>query len=391
MTSMASTSVPETMRAARLHGRGDLRVETVPVPRPAAGEVLLRTGAVGLCGTDASEYAHGPRMMPVTERNAVTGHHGPMTIGHEFSGWVVDVGAGVDPGLRGRLVASCGAMSCGSCWQCRRGMTNLCTTYAAVGLHRDGAAAGYVATPLANCLLADTHGLGPDGAALAQPMSIAVHASRRGRAVAGERALLLGAGGIGAFLTYALAAAGVTLVVVDPDAARRDLALRLGARAALPPEDAAAAADVLGGPPHVVFEASGSSAGLATAQAALPSGGRLVLVGLQNHHKDLDLRQLTLTELELIGTNAMRRDPDFGDALALVAGRTDGWADIAPTVLPLGELVTGALDPLAAGRPPAVKLLVDPWAEHERPADTRPRTPATTTPASPPPADEGTR
>jgi hypothetical protein len=75
-------SIEETMRAAVLHGRGDVRIDTMPVPRPAPGEVLLRTGTVGLCGTDASEFAHGPRTMPVVQRHPVTGHHGPMVIGH---------------------------------------------------------------------------------------------------------------------------------------------------------------------------------------------------------------------------------------------------------------------------------------------------------------------
>jgi (R,R)-butanediol dehydrogenase / meso-butanediol dehydrogenase / diacetyl reductase len=364
---------PATMRAAVLHGRRDLRVEQRPVPRPGTGEVLLRVGAVGLCGTDAAEYAHGPRMMPITAAHPVTRHHGPMVIGHEFSGEVVDVGDGVAPDLRGRLVASCGAMSCGRCWQCRRGATNRCVRYAAVGLHRDGAAAGFVAVPVTSCLPADELGLGPDAAALAQPMSIAVHASRRGRVAAGERVLLLGAGGIGAFLTYTLARAGAELAVVDPDPERRGLALRLGARAALDAAGASeAAAEALGGPPHAVFEASGTGAGLESALATMPPGCRLVLVGLQERPTQLDLRRLTLTELELIGTNAMTWEPDFAAALRLVASRAEGWSDVAPTAWPLDELVSAGLDRLAAGNPPAVKVLVDPWAGRARPARTRP-------------------
>src|SRR5690606_11350203 len=119
----------------------------------------------------------------------------------------------------------------GGCRQCRRGRTNLCDRYAAVGLHRHGAAGQFVAAPLASCEPADERGLPPDAAALGQPMSIAVHAARRGRLAGGERVVLFGAGGIGAFLTYVLASRGVTLLVVDPDPARRDLATSLGAGA----------------------------------------------------------------------------------------------------------------------------------------------------------------
>jgi (R,R)-butanediol dehydrogenase/meso-butanediol dehydrogenase/diacetyl reductase len=362
----------ETMRAALLHGRHDLRVESVPVPRPGPGELLLRVATVGLCGTDAAEYAHGPSMMPVTTAHPVTGHRGPMVIGHEFAGEVAEVGPGVDPALRGRLVSSCGAISCGRCWQCRRGRTNLCDSYAAVGLHRDGAAAEYVAVPEASCLPADELGLPPDAAALAQPMSIAVHARRRGRVADGERVLLLGAGGIGAFLTYVLARAGVRVLVMDPDPARRRLASALGAHAVTGP-DGTAPAELLDGPPHAVFEASGTAPGLRSALAALPTGGRLVVVGMQKEPATLDLRTAALREHEIIGTNAMTREPDFPEALRLVASRPEGWADIAPSALPLEEIVTGGLDALAAGRAPAVKVLVDPVSTRSRATDTVPR------------------
>lgn len=371
--SEAGTSPGTTMRAAVLHGLGDLRVESQPVPAPAPGEVLLQTGTVGLCGTDASEYTKGPSMVPVEHRHAATGHVGPMTLGHEFSGTVVAVGKGVDRSWVGRPVASCGAMSCGRCWQCLRGRTNLCVSYAAVGLHRNGALAEYVAAPLASCSAVDGLGLTPDGAALGQPMSIAVHARDRGRLAAGERAVVVGVGGIGAFLVHAAAASTPNVVALDLVPERLDLARRLGAAAAL--DASAGAGDVVaaaGGPLHVVYETSGSPAGLARALELLPPGGRLVLVGLQKAPAELDLRRATLTELEIIGTNAMMRSQDFDQALRLVAARAEGWSDVAPEVLPLAG-VAPSLAALGAGRPGPVKILVDPKTLNPRPADTVPR------------------
>lgn len=360
------------MRAAVLHGRGDLRVAEVPVPRPGPGEVLLRVGAVGLCGTDAAEYAYGPMMFPLATPHPVTGHRGPMVIGHEFAGEVVAVGEGVDRAWSGRLLASCGSILCGRCRHCRAGRTNLCERYAAVGLHRDGAAAEYVSAPLSSCEPADERGLPPDAAALAQPMSIAVHAARRGRVAAGERVVLLGAGGIGAFLTHVLASRGASLLVVDPDDGRRDLAARLGAAAVAPAVDEVAPADALGGRPDVVVEASGTPGGLDAALSALPAGARLLVVGLQKRPVALDLRRATVAENEIIGTNAMARTPDFAEAMDLVAARNDGWADVAPVALPLAEVATGALAPMAAGRSPAVKVLVDPATTGRRPTRTVP-------------------
>jgi (R,R)-butanediol dehydrogenase/meso-butanediol dehydrogenase/diacetyl reductase len=174
--------------------------------------------------------------------------------------------------------------------------------------------------------------------------------------------VLIGAGGIGAFITYVLAHRGVPVLVVDPDDARQRLATDLGASAVAPPDPALSPGDLLGGHPHVVFEASGTAAGLEAALSVLPAGGRLVLVGMQRRRATLDLRRSTLREHELIGTNAMARNPDFPDALRLVGSRRQGWADVAPVALTLDQIVSGALAPMAAGESTAVKVLVDPAA-----------------------------
>jgi (R,R)-butanediol dehydrogenase/meso-butanediol dehydrogenase/diacetyl reductase len=363
------------MRAAVLHGRGDLRVETLPVPRPGPGEVLLAVGTVGLCGTDASEYGRGPRMFPIEARHPVTGHLGPMVIGPEFGGRVVALGPDVDPSWLDQEVASCGAVSCGRCDWCSRGRTNLCVAYSAVGLHRPGALAEYVVTPVANCAQVGGRGLPPDAAALGQPMSIAVHARRRGRVQPDERVVVLGAGGIGAFLVHAIHAVGARVVAVDALSQRLTLARSLGADAALLAQSATAAGieEALGGPPHVIFEATGRAAALALALELLSPGGRLVQVGLHAEPAALDLRRLSLTELEIIGTNAMVRATDFEEALDLVASRREGWADVAPIALPLQDVATQGLAQLGAGPAEVVKFLIDPRAREQRPSDTTPR------------------
>ena len=89
------------MFAAVLHGRHDLRVESRPIPEPGPGEVLLRVGAVGLCGTDVAEWASGPRLVPLYKPNATTGHVGPTVLGHEFSGVVAAVAPDVPSDLLG--------------------------------------------------------------------------------------------------------------------------------------------------------------------------------------------------------------------------------------------------------------------------------------------------
>ena len=140
------------MRAAVLHARHDLRVEDRPYPHSAPDELLLEVRTVGICGTDAHEFAAGPHMFPLEDQHPVTGHVGPMVPGHEFAGTVVEAGSRTAGFAAGDLVASGAAYSCGECDQCLRGRTNLCRRYATVGLHRDGALAQYVAVPAAACL-----------------------------------------------------------------------------------------------------------------------------------------------------------------------------------------------------------------------------------------------
>ena len=85
-----------SMRAAVYHGSHDIRVEDLEVPDPGPGELLIEVHAAGICGTDASEWSHGPTMFPILTRNARSCHLGPMVPGHEFGGRVVDRGPGVE-------------------------------------------------------------------------------------------------------------------------------------------------------------------------------------------------------------------------------------------------------------------------------------------------------
>ena len=358
------------MLAAVFYGAGDVRVEEVPEPRPGPGELLLEVHAVGICGTDADEFARGPTMFPVAARHPVTGHLGPLVPGHELSGRVVALGEGVAGFTVGEVVASTGSAWCGTCRFCRGGRVNLCSRYWTAGLHGNGGLAQRCAVPAMSCHPVAPYGLGEDAAALAQPMAIAVHAVGRGRLAAGERALIIGAGGVGAFATWVAAQAGADVTVCDLDPARLAVARALGAgRAVAATRDAPLASllrEALPEPPDVVYEITGSEQGIAAAFAVVAKGGRVVAVGLQHRPYPLELRQLTLIELELIGTNAMVAPSDLPEALRLLAARGD-WSDVAPVALSLDRLVPDGLAPLAEGRAGRIKTLVDPWAAATRP------------------------
>jgi (R,R)-butanediol dehydrogenase / meso-butanediol dehydrogenase / diacetyl reductase len=356
------------VRAAVYHGRGDIRVEDRHDPVAGPGEVLLKVSITGVCGTDAAEFAHGPRMFPIVERHAASGHRGPMVPGHEFAGRVVELGEGVEGLAVGDEVATGAGVWCGDCARCASGRLNLCTSYWTLGLQRDGGLAEYCAVPAITCERAEEHGLTGDVVGLAQPMAIAVHSMRRGRAQAEEVAVVIGVGGIGAFLVHALVESGLSVVVSDLDPDRRAIATDLGAEVAVDPREQPVEDEVRERSLDiaVAYEVTGTTAGLAAASAALPTGGRLVAVGLHEKPREIDLRHITLAEQELIGTNAHSCETDLPEALRMLAVRRRGWGDIAPIALPLDRLVSDGLMPLVEGRSERIKTLVDPWADAVR-------------------------
>jgi (R,R)-butanediol dehydrogenase/meso-butanediol dehydrogenase/diacetyl reductase len=354
-----------TMRAAVYHGTRDIRVEDVDVPAPGPGEVLLEVHAAGICGTDAAEWDHGPMMLPVLKRNPRSGHLGPIITGHEFGGRVVASGPGVNGFGDGTLVASGAGISCGRCAHCRRGLTNFCDHYFTVGLQCDGALAQYVAVPASICLPVGDLGLDDVGAALVQPMAIALHSLRQGDPSPGDLVAVFGIGGVGAFLVHAAAHSGARVVAVDLDPGRLAVATALGAEHVVladREEPLAAQVAAVAGPYTVAYEVTGAEQALAAAVELAAPRGRIVAVGLGSEPVPLDVRRLTLSELRLVGTNAHVFAADFGDAARVLAGRSDGWADVAPVALPLDRLVDQGLRPMVERRSERIKTLIDPWS-----------------------------
>jgi threonine dehydrogenase-like Zn-dependent dehydrogenase len=354
------------MRAAVYHGPGDVRVEKIPAPEPRPGEVLVKVGSVGICGSDAAEYLH-PRLI----RTAPDGTPDVVVLGHEFAGEIAGLGKGVSSDLLGQPVVCGAGISCGNCAMCAQGRTNLCQSYYTLGFHRDGGMAEYVTAPMSICVPVGERGLSMDTAALAQPMAIAVHARARGQVREQQVVLILGAGGIGSFLTYACAASGAQVWVADIADDRLALARALGATHVIDSrttEPATALADA-GVRAETVFEVSGSPAGLDSALRAAHPGVRLVAVGVQKAPREARFAEWTLSEYDVLGTVAHVCATDLPVATELLAGRARSWDDIAPMVFPLDDLVKEGLAPMGKGNSDRVKTLFDPAASVPRPAD----------------------
>jgi (R,R)-butanediol dehydrogenase/meso-butanediol dehydrogenase/diacetyl reductase len=339
------------MRAAVFHGAGDIRIDEVAEPTgPIDGDVIVEVARAAICGTDSSEWLHGPLLA-----------RPPVVLGHEFVGRITATGPDVDGLAIGDRVVSGAGVSCGECDWCRAGRTNLCARYRTIGLHVDGGLAELVSTPASICRKVPDS-VPDDAAAMAQPLAVALHAVRRAGVAPGESCAVIGAGGIGAFIVAAAASRGATpLIAVDLAEHRLATARRLGAHVAIDAREVdvtRAIVEATGGDgAHVVIEASGAPHAPATALAAARRGGRVLLVGLQSEPRELDLLAFAVREVDVLTTLAHVCDVDLPEALTLLNDQ-----DVAPVVLDrvisLDELVEDGIRPLAEGSARG-KIVVD--------------------------------
>jgi len=348
------------MRAAVYYGDHDVRIEERPTPARGQGEALIRVLRSGICGTDATEWRSGPHLFPVDGTpHPLTGHSGPLILGHEFIGEVVEVGAQSGFAVGDRVAAGAGVW-CGECPRCLEGGTNLCWSYTTFGLNVDGGMAEYVSAP-EKMLAPIPAGMSLDAAGLAQPLAVGFHAARRSGAGPGDRVVLISAGAIGTFVLAALLSFGdIEVTVVDFAGPKLDRALRLGATRIIPAGDGIVAEVLAAVHPRgadVVIEASGAPGQLANAIRMVRAGGTILQLGLPAHAPEVDLPAIVLREVTLRTTNAHVFSEDLGPALRLLA--SSGLADeLLDSVHPLAD-IADQLERLATGRLEG-KVLFDP-------------------------------
>ena len=343
------------MRAAVFHGPHDVRVEDVAEPAAAAGgEVVLEVVRAAICGTDASEWDHGPILC----RPGVV-------LGHEFVGRVVDLGAEVTDLHVGDRVVSGAGISCGHCFWCHRRRTNLCADYRTLGLQVDGGLAEYVASPASICRVVPD-ACDDDAAAMTQPLAVALHALGRVAQGKDETVAVIGAGGIGSFLVAGASRRALEgrVVAIDIDAERLATASALGASETADASGrdlAQLLLELSGGTGFdIVIEASGAPLAPSAAIAGARRGGRVLLVGLHGAPRELDLTGTILREIDIFTTVAHVCDADIPAALELLA-ETNIAAVTAGPRIPLDTLVEEGLRPLAERRALG-KILVTPSA-----------------------------
>ena len=294
----AVAAIPGRMRVLRLYDVDRLRVEEMDVPRPAAGELLVRTRASGICSGDLMDW--------YVRRKA------PLVLGHEPAGEVAAVGPGVEDVRVGDHVALHHHAPCFACESCRRGAYVHCPTWRATKLV-PGGIAEYILVPRENVgdALVVPPALPFAAASLAEPLACVAKSLRRGRVSEASRVLVVGLGAMGLLHVIVAKARGAYVCGVDFDAWRRARALSLCADGVWAPEDGASPREHA--PFDVVVVGPGTPQAWRAGIAACAPAGTVVLftptpegaeVAIDGY--DLYLREIALVPSYSAGPDDMR-------------------------------------------------------------------------------------
>jgi (R,R)-butanediol dehydrogenase/meso-butanediol dehydrogenase/diacetyl reductase len=347
------------MKALRLHGHRDVRLEDVEEPTVQPGWSLIEVAWASICQSDIKEYL-GP-LYCSPEPNPLTGVGLPVTLGHEFSGRILETD-GSRPDLNvGDRVAVDGCIKDGECWYCQHGNYVLCDKLAILGFDAHGGFAERVAAPnYAIHKLPET--ISDEAGAVIEPLAVVVHAVRRGRVAPGDTVAVVGAGMIGLGTLQVARTAGASAVfVIEPRPERRRRAAEMGATAAIDPgevDPAEAVRELTGGRgADIAFDCVGYEASLASAIAVSRKGGRVVMVGVYREPPTVDMNKIVLQEREMVGCLAYV--DDFPRAISLVAdGRVDAPAFITDRIA-LRDIVAEGFQKLMDEPDKHVRIIVD--------------------------------
>lgn len=356
----ADEALPERcgrMRAGVYRGKGRVVVESVPVPEIQAGEVLFRVAACGICGTDIKKIHHG-FLAP------------PQILGHELSGAVVKIGAGVTRFKPGDRVVSFHHIPCGSCFYCKHKLFSQCAGYKKVGLTagfdpNGGGFAEYVrAMPWiverGMMLLPDDVSF--EEATFVEPVNTCLKAVRKARVAAGETVLVIGQGPIGMLLMMLARIEGATVYTTDPMAGRRSASVRFGAAEAFDPRSSNLVEEMRqrtgGRGADAVLLAAPNPPLVPEALALVRPGGRVLLFA----HNDPVLKiefpaaAVGIEEKEILGSYSASVE-DQAEAAALVFNHRLPMREMISHRFPL-ERIAEALELAACPADDTLKVVI---------------------------------
>lgn len=302
------------MKSIVINAPGKVEIAEVPMPVPKRGEALLRILYGGICGSDLGSY-----------RGTFAYFSYPRRPGHEFSAEIVEIEENQQGLHRGDIVTCNPYFNCGSCYSCRRGLVNCCTTNQTMGVQREGAFAEYITMPLER--IYSGKGLDPKLLALVEPFCISYHGVKRGAVKKGDKVLIIGAGTIGtlALLSANLFGARVYLCDISEEKlayARKHFPLEGTINSSEGSLEEAVKEFTGGDGFDVAVEAVGLPSTFQSCIAAAAFGGNVVLIGVGKKNLDFNFTTIQKKELNLFGSrNALKSD--FLELIDLCGERSD--------------------------------------------------------------------
>jgi (R,R)-butanediol dehydrogenase/meso-butanediol dehydrogenase/diacetyl reductase len=335
------------MRAAFFEGNQTFRVgPCLPVPA-GPGQVQIHVHYCGICGTDLHLF-HGAMAHRLTL---------PHVMGHEMSGVIAAVGAGVAQYQPGDRVTVRPLDPCGQCPACQAGHSHICHNLKFIGIDTPGALQGLWTVP-AHALHRLPERLSLRQGAMVEPIAVACHDVRMGEVRAGENAVVIGGGPIGVLIALVAQARGAHVLMAEVNPFRIQLARELGIDAVNPKE-----ADMVGlvneqtggAGADVVFEVSGSAAGSEMMTRLPRTRGRIVVVAIYAEPAKVDLFRFFWRELKLSGARVYEAE-DFEMAIQLAASGSLPLEKLITNVVPLDRVEAGMRQMEGGGE--VMKILV---------------------------------
>ena len=350
------------MRALRIHGNKDIRIEDIPEPTPGEGEARLRITNTSICATDIEEWQYGPLWTQHDGPNPISGQEMPLILGHEISGHVESLGDGATGVEVGDRVVVNNVRTCGACFWCVRGSQATCNSMCVAGLSADGGLAEFFKWPVSH-LIKLPDNVSDQEAPLVEPATVAVHAVRRSGVKVGDNVAIIGCGTVGLLTVQAFRAAGARVIAVDVREQSITLAKSLGADETINSADSRSMEQLLdltdGIGADIAVETAGAEL---TPQLAIDytrKAGTTVLVGIYSATPVFNFNDIVGTEKTVIGSVAASPG-DMAATVRLLAEGKISVKELISVVVPLERVIEDGFERMIRPEKDVFRILISP-------------------------------
>jgi (R,R)-butanediol dehydrogenase/meso-butanediol dehydrogenase/diacetyl reductase len=338
------------MKAALYEGKKKIRIVDLPKPTPQKGEALVKVKFAGICGSDLEFYKTG--LWPT-----------PCVLGHEITGTIAELGSEIKRWKIGDRVTIAPGLSCGKCYYCQRGYTNLCDgSFEGIGVGKNGGFEEFVLVP-ERCLISLPDTVPFKHGTVFDQIGTGVMALKEANFIAGNSAVILGLGTIGQFMFQCCKIAGASTIVVieknryrleiakifEPDMALSKLSLSKIKRAN---KRGVSGADF-------IFECSGAPILVNAALDLVRKGGTIVQIGIWDKPLEINLLKYVINQNRIQGVIGCNRE-DFEFAIDLVARKLINPDPIITKIIPLDDIIEEGFECGIDPETKEIKILVAP-------------------------------